>query len=319
MRIGDHILTGKVLLAPMAGVSDRPCRRISVDHGAALATTEMLISDTRHWHSTKSQTRLNFDHNPGLISVQIAGHDPRQMANAAAELAQRGAQIIDINMGCPAKKVCGAASGSALLRDLPRVRAILKAVVNAVEVPVTLKTRTGWDPDHLTAVEVAEMAQAEGIQAFALHGRTREQHFNGHAEHDTLKRVRDAIDIPIIANGDINDPAQAAQIIRSTGADAVMIGRAAQGNPWLIQSIHARLSGQSVPDGPSITDIMRIIRQHLTELHEFYGDFQGVRFARKHLRWYWDSQKLPGDLQAFNRLESPDQQLHWLAQLKDAA
>ena len=319
MRIGDYQLSGKVFLAPMAGVSDRPCRQISVSYGAALATTEMLISDSRHWHTQKSQTRLNFDHNPGLISVQIAGHDPLQMADAARQLAERGAQIIDINMGCPAKKVCGAASGSALLRDLGRVKSILNAVVQAVDIPVTLKTRTGWDSDQLTAVEVVQIADAAGIQALALHGRTRCQHFHGHAEHDTLKRLRDLTDLPLIANGDITMADQAETIVAATGCDGVMIGRAAQGNPWLIQQTHARLAGLAPPEAPPLDEVFQVASQHLTQLHEFYGEYQGVRFARKHLAWYWQSQAIQGTTAAFNRLDTAEEQLAWLAQSRQAA
>ncbi|MGB0957749.1 MAG: tRNA dihydrouridine synthase DusB, partial [Litorivicinus sp.] len=289
MRIGDFKLTGQVLLAPMAGVSDRPCRQISVRYGAALATTEMLISDRRHWRSTKSQTRLNFDHNPGLVSVQIAGNDPAQMADAARALVERGADMIDINFGCPAKKVCGAAAGSALLRDLPRVRSILDAVIAAVPVPVTVKTRTGWDDDHRTAIEFAQMAEAAGAQAMTLHGRTRAQHFNGRAEHDTLKRVRDVTQMTLIANGDINTPELATDILSSTGADGVMIGRAAQGNPWLIQRCHALLTGQKAPSAPPAAEQRQVMLEHLSALHDFYGEFQGVRFARKHLRCYWET------------------------------
>ena len=313
MRIGDFKLDGQVLLAPMAGVSDRPCRQISVRYGAALATTEMLISDTRHWHSTKSQTRLNFAENPGLVSVQIAGNDPAQMAHAARELVERGADMVDINFGCPAKKVCGAAAGSALLRDLPRIQAILDAVISAVTVPVTVKTRTGWDDDTRTAIDFARLADAAGVQAMTLHGRTRQQHFNGSAEHDTLKRVRDATDMTLIANGDIASPIAACQIIKATGADGVMIGRAAQGNPWLIQACDAALRGQPAPSAPDACEQHAVIREHLDALHTFYGEFQGVRFARKHLRWYWQTLSLPAaEVQHFNALQSAQQQLDWL-------
>ena len=313
MRIGDHDIDGQVLFAPMAGVSDRPCRQISVDYGAALATSEMLISDTQLWHSTKSQTRLNFNDNPGLISVQIAGSDAQQMAAAARELEQRGVQIIDINLGCPAKKVCGAASGSALLRDLPRVKSLLNAVVSAVSIPVTIKTRTGWDHDSITAVELAQMADALGIQAMTLHGRTRQQHFKGQAEHDTLARVREVTDMPLIANGDIDSPQKAQQILANTGADAVMIGRAAQGNPWLIEACDRTLRGLATRTHIPTQERLDVMRQHLRSLHQFYGEFIGVRFARKHLRWYWDNAGWDSQALAhFNRIDQAIEQLHWL-------
>lgn len=319
MRIGDHDIDGQVLLAPMAGVSDRPCRQISVDYGAALATSEMLISDTTLWHTSKSQTRLNFENNPGLVSVQIAGARPSAMADAARALAERGAQIIDINLGCPAKKVCGAASGSALLRDLPLVKDMLCAVVAAVDLPVTIKTRTGWDDQHLTAIELAQMADAIGIQAMALHGRTRQQHFKGHAEHETLARVREVTDMPLIANGDIADPEHAAQIIEATGADAVMVGRAAQGNPWLIEAIDARLRNQATRTSIPDAERRQVIAEHLDSLHHFYGEFTGVRFARKHLRWYWESAGWDlAELSAFNQLEHPADQQAWLMEQKAA-
>ena len=319
MRIGDHHINGKVLLAPMAGVSDRPCRSISHRYGAALATGEMVISDPKLWHTSKSQQRLDFSNNPGLISVQIAGSNPQQMALAAQALYERGIQILDINLGCPAKKVCGAASGSALLRDLPRVRAILEAVVGAVPIPVTLKTRTGWDAETQTAAEVVQMADAIGIQAIALHGRTRAQHFNGEAEHDTLARLRELTDLPLIANGDIHCPLQAAQILQKTGADAVMIGRAAQGNPWLIEQTHQHLSDQAMRSDIPDAERHQVIRSHVEQLHLFYGEFMGVRFARKHLRWYleaarWDT----ATLQSFNALETPETQLAWLDAFSEA-
>lgn len=313
MRIGDYDIHGQVLFAPMAGVSDRPCRQISVQYGAALATSEMLISDTKLWNSAKSRTRLDFRQNPGLISVQIAGADPSQMADAARALAERGAQIIDINLGCPAKKVCGAASGSALLKDLSRVRTILRSVVAAVPLPVTLKTRTGWDADHLTAVDLAQMAQAEGIQALALHGRTRAQHFKGQAEHDTLKRVRDAVDMPLIANGDIRNAAQAKHILSDSGADAVMIGRAAQGNPWLIEQVHRYLSGDHEDRQIPATERLSVIQSHLQSLYHFYGEWMGVLFARKHLNWYWQAAGWPREsLGGFYQLETPELQLAWI-------
>lgn len=314
MRIGDYDIDGQVLFAPMAGVSDRPCRQISVEYGAALATTEMLISDTRMWGSNKSQTRLNFDNNPGLISVQIAGAEPGAMAQAARELQDRGAHIVDINLGCPAKKVCGAASGSSLLRDLPLVQSMLQAVVDAVSIPVTLKTRTGWDAQTPTAIKLAQMADAIGIQAMVLHGRTRQQHFKGQAEHDTLARVREVTDMPLIANGDINSPAIARNVLHASGADAVMIGRAAQGNPWLIESTDRHLRGL-----PPRTDIptherIAVIEQHLRALHDFYGEFMGVRFARKHLRWYWENADWSVEkLKDFNQIEQAEEQLEWLA------
>lgn len=314
MQIGDYSIDGQVMLAPMSGVSDRPCREISVDYGAALATTEMLTSDPKLWASHKSKSRLDFTGNPGLVSVQIAGASPDNMAYAARLLVERGAQVIDINLGCPAKKVCGAASGSALLTDLDRVRDLFKAVVGAVDVPVTVKTRTGWDSQTPTAVTVAQMAQAEGLAAFALHGRARSDFYNGQAEHDTLKRVREAIDIPLIANGDINSPEKARQVLEQTGADAVMVGRWAQGNPWLLEHMDRHLRGLP-PRAVTHAEKLAVVRRHVARLEEFYGPVMGPRFARKHIKAYaqplgWSRD----DLSGFLGLEHTPAQLDWLAQ-----
>ncbi len=293
----------------MAGVTDRPFRQLCRQLGAGLVVSEMVTSDTRLWNSRKSQTRLNHTGEVEPRSVQIAGGDPLMMAEAARMNVERGAQIIDINMGCPAKKVCKKAAGSALLRDEPLVASILDAVVSAVDVPVTLKIRTGWDKDNRNATRVARMAEDTGIQALAVHGRTRACAYQGQAEYDTIAAVVDAVTIPVFANGDIDSPHKAKYVLDTTGASAVMIGRAAQGRPWIFREIeHFLRTGMLIAE-PSLEEIRDILCNHLSELHRFYGDFMGPRIARKHVSWYLKTLAGSEDFRkTFNKIENAEEQ-----------
>lgn len=293
MRIGPHSIEPRVILAPMAGVTDKPFRLLCKRMGAGLAVSEMTISDRRFWNTRKSLQRMDHEGEPAPVSVQIAGTEPRQLAEAARHNVDHGAQIIDINMGCPAKKVCHAWAGSALMRDEALVGRILEAVVAAVDVPVTLKIRTGWDAANRNAPAIARIAQAAGIQALTVHGRTRDQHYTGQAEYDTLAAIKAELSIPVIANGDIDSPQRAAQVLRHTGADAVMVGRAAQGRPWIFREIAHYLATGELPPPPSIAEVRAVLLDHLRALHAFYGEEQGVRIARKHLGWYAKDQ--PGN------------------------
>ena len=286
MRIGPHEIVPRVVLAPMAGVTDKPFRVLCKQLGAGLCVSEMTTSDPRFWHTAKSRHRMDHAGEPAPVSVQIAGTEPSVMAEAARFNVAHGAQLVDINMGCPAKKVCNAWAGSALMRDEALVARILDAVVAAVEVPVTLKIRTGWAADRRNALAIARIAEAAGIAALAVHGRTRDQQYRGEAEYDTIAEVKAALAIPVIANGDIDSPRKAADVLRLTGADAVMIGRAAQGRPWLLgQVAHHLATGSELPD-PGLAEVRDILLGHLEALHAFYGEPSGVRIARKHLGWY---------------------------------
>lgn len=286
MQIGPYRIEPKVILAPMAGVTDKPFRQLCKQLGAGLAVSEMTTSDPRFWNTSKSRTRMDHDGEPAPISVQIAGTVPAIMADAARHNVDHGAQLIDINMGCPAKKVCNAWAGSALMRDETLVAGILSAVVNAVDVPVTLKIRTGWDAEHRNAPMIARIAEDCGIAALAVHGRTRDQQYSGTAEYDTIAAIRSMLRIPVIANGDIDSPRKAAEVLRRTGVDAVMIGRAAQGRPWIFREVaHFLATGELLP-APELAEIRGILLGHLHALHEFYGEVSGVRIARKHLGWY---------------------------------
>ena len=285
-RIGSVTIAAPSLLAPMAGVSDLPFRTICSDFGAGLVVGEMLTSDTRLWHSRKSQNRLKTNAKSKIHCIQIAGNNPTQMAAAASACESQGADIIDINMGCPAKKVCNKAAGSALLRDEKLVADILGHVVRAVNIPVTLKTRTGWSPEARNGVTIAKIAEDCGIQALTIHGRTRECRFQGTAEYDTIAEIAQHTSLPVIANGDINSAEKAAYVLNYTGAQAVMIGRAAQGNPWIFHEINEFLLNGRMPPKPNLEAIHSIIIQHLNELHAFYGDHLGTRIARKHIAWY---------------------------------
>lgn len=290
----------------MAGVSDMPFRQLCAAQGAGLLVNEMITSDTRLWHSNKSSTRLVFSStNSSPRSIQIAGSEPEQMAQAARACVAQGAQIVDINMGCPAKKVCNKAAGSALLRDETLVKSIIQAVVAAVSVPVTLKIRTGWDEDNKNGVTIAQLAQDCGIQALAVHGRTRACRFNGQAEYDTIAQIASAVSIPVIANGDIDSPQKAKAVLDYTGAKAVMIGRAAQGNPWIFAQINAYLDRGELMPAPAKSLVAKTIVQHIKALHEFYGDYTGARIARKHVGWYLDKQtsKTAPDLKQVLQIE----------------
>ena len=286
MRIGPYCIEPKVILAPMAGVTDKPFRLLCKQLGAGLAVSEMTTSDPRFWSTAKSQHRMDHVGEPDPVSVQIAGTVPDVMAEAARFNVDHGAQLIDINMGCPAKKVCNAWAGSALMREPVLVARILEAVVNAVDVPVTLKIRTGWNADNRNAPDIARIAEDAGIAALAVHGRTRDQQYTGMAEYDTIAAIKAMLRIPVIANGDIDSPQKAAFVLRHTGCDAVMVGRAAQGRPWVFREIaHFLATGDTLPP-PSIGEVRDILLGHLQALHAFYGEDSGVRIARKHLGWY---------------------------------
>ena len=286
MRIGSHELNNRVFAAPMAGVTDRPFRRLCRRFGAGYAVAEMAASNPRLWASEKTMRRLNHDGECSPVAVQLAGADPRMLAEAARYNVDRGAQIIDINMGCPAKKICNVMAGSALMQNEALVAKILEAVVGAVNVPVTLKTRTGWDKSNKNAINIARIAEASGIQALAIHGRTRACAYTGEAEYETIAAVKAEIKIPVIANGDITTPEKARFVLETTGADAVMIGRAAQGRPWLFREIeHFLQSGEHLA-APQVDEVQRVLVAHMHELYEFYGEHTGTRVARKHISWY---------------------------------
>jgi tRNA-dihydrouridine synthase B len=287
MHIGAYQLENNLILAPMAGISDRPFRELCKQFGAGLAVSEMVASNPALRNHRRTLLKADHSGESGLRSVQILGTDPEQMADAAIFNAQRGAQIIDINMGCPAKKVCSVAAGSALLRDALLVRKILVAVVDAVDIPVTLKIRTGWDQNTRNAVEIARIAEESGIAALTLHGRTRACKFNGQAEYETIKEVKQSVRMPIIANGDIDSAEKAKYVLDATGADAIMIGRAAQGNPWLFNQINYFLKTGKTIEKPTDSAIHSTLLSHLDQLYSFYGNVSGARIARKHIGWYF--------------------------------
>jgi tRNA-dihydrouridine synthase B len=286
MKIGPYRFPNNVALAPMAGVTDRPFRQLCRRLGAGLAASEMISSDTRLWGSTKTRDRLNHDGEVAPVIVQIAGADPEMIAEAARRSVALGGQLIDINMGCPARKVCRRQAGSALLRDEELVARILDAAVRAVDVPVTLKIRTGWDQDHRNGVRIARIAENAGIQALAVHGRTRACRFGGLAEYNTIRQIVDAVSIPVLANGDIDSPEKAAAVLDATGAEGIMIGRAAQGRPWLFREVCFYLENGRKLTAPTPAEVRDIMLAHLDELCSFYGEYTGVRVARKHLTWY---------------------------------
>ena len=286
MQIGNHILKNNLVVAPMAGVTDRPFRQLCKKLGAGLAVSEMVTSNSLLYGSEKTRRRANHEGEVDPISVQIAGSDPQMMAEAARYNVDNGAQIIDINMGCPAKKICNVMAGSALLKDEPLVSLILKAVVAAVNVPVTLKIRTGWDKNNRNAITIAKIAEDIGVQALAMHGRTRACLYMGDAEYDTIAAVKQAIQIPLIANGDITTPEKAKYVLDYTGADAVMIGRAAQGRPWIFREIEYFLKTGTHLLPPTVEEIHTVMLEHINDLYGFYGDIAGMRVARKHISWY---------------------------------
>ncbi len=319
MHIGPHTLKNNVFLAPMAGVTDRPFRQLCKRLGAGMATSEMVSSNSLLWGSKKTLRRADHQGEAEPRSVQIAGADPTMMANAARLNVERGAQIIDINMGCPAKKVCNVMAGSALLQDEVRVARILEAVVRSVEVPVTLKIRTGWDRAHRNGVRIATMAEQCGVQLLAVHGRTRACLYQGQAEYDTIAAINAATRIPIIANGDIATPEQASTVLAYTGAAGVMVGRAAQGRPWIFREIaHFLETGERLPQ-PTAQEIHDTLVDHLHDLYEFYGEHTGVRVARKHISWYSKGQPGGGVFRcAINRVDSAAVQLAMLAHFFDS-
>lgn len=290
MRIGPYELDNNLIAAPMAGVTDRPFRTLCRRLGAGLAVSEMVTSDASLYGTRKTLRRLDHVGEQGPVSVQILGTDPQRMAEAAKFNVAHGAQIVDINMGCPAKKVCKVAAGSALMRDEPLVAEILDRVVRAVDVPVTLKIRTGWDPDNRNAPRIARLAEQAGIAALAVHGRTRACAYGDSAEYETIRAVAREISIPVIANGDINSPEKARQVLEQTGADGVMVGRAAQGRPWVFREIaHLLATGERLPE-PDPAWIRDLLLEHLQSLYDLYGKSHGVQVARKHIAWYCRTQ-----------------------------
>jgi tRNA-dihydrouridine synthase B len=310
MRIGEFTIDNVIALAPMAGVTDLPFRNLCRSLGAGFAPSEMVTSDTRLWNTEKSRRRLDHEGEARPRIVQIAGGDPRMIANAARLNVERGADIIDINLGCPAKKVCRKAAGSALLKDVPLVKAILEAAVDSVQVPVTLKTRTGWSEDARNGPEIASIAEAAGIAAIAVHGRTRECKYNGQAEYATIAEIKRSVGIPVMANGDIDSPEKALDVLRLTGADGLMIGRAAQGRPWIFREInHYLLTGELLAP-PAWQEVRDIMLGHLENLYHFYGEYTGVRVARKHLGWYCkDHPDSAGFWEKVARVESSGEQV----------
>jgi len=325
MQIGPYTLPNPIALAPMAGVTDRPFRQLCRELGAGYVVTEMVTSNPQLRHTRKSTWRSNFDGEPGPLAVQIVGSEPIQLAEAARYNVSLGAQIIDINMGCPAKKVCGKLGGSALLSDVVLVENILKAVVASVDVPVTLKIRTGPDKANRNGVEVAKIAESCGISALAVHGRTRADRFRGQAEYETIRSICQGISIPVFANGDVSAPAGAREVLDFTGAQGLMIGRGAQGNPWIFRELgHFLDTGETLPP-PAAEEVHSVMCVHLRRLHGFYGETHGVRVARKHIGWYlkgrpdskqilYDLMRVPTAKEQFQLLEK-----HFLNQSKLAA
>ncbi len=310
MQIGRYKLKNNLIVAPMAGVTDRPFRMLCKRMGAGMAVSEMVASNSLLYGSEKTKRRANHEGEVDPISVQIVGADAKMLARAAQHNVDNGAQIIDINMGCPAKKICNVMAGSALLQNEKLVGELLDAVVGAVGVPVTLKIRTGWDKQNRNAANIARIAEDCGIQALAIHGRTRACAYTGDAEYDTIRAVKNAVRIPVIANGDITTPEKAKFVLQHTGADAVMIGRAAQGRPWLFREIaHYLATGMHLP-APAVDEILHVLLQHLHDLYAFYGEQTGLRVARKHISWY--TKGLPGSAvfrHRMNMLESAEEQL----------
>jgi len=307
--IGPYTLPNPVVLAPMAGVTDRPFRQLCRRLGAGLVVGEMVAANADLRHTRKSQLRLNHDDEPEPIAVQIVGGNPQVLAEGAAFNVANGAQIIDINMGCPAKKVCNKAAGSALMKDEGLVKDILQAVVEAVDVPVSLKIRTGWDPDHKNGPRIARIAENAGIVSLAVHGRTRACGYKNTVEYDTIRTIKESVSIPVFANGDITSARKAAEVIRYTGADGVLIGRAAQGQPWIFREVaHFLATGEELP-APAAEEKEQILLTHLQDLHSFYGEYLGLRIARKHVGWYLQRQHDSTEFRSrFNALQSAAEQ-----------
>ena len=310
MQIGPYRIDPPLVLAPMAGVTDKPFRLLCRRLGAGYAVSEMTTSDPRLWATLKSRHRLDHSGEPEPVGVQIAGTDSAALAHAARYNVEHGAEIIDINMGCPAKKVCNAWAGSALLRDEALVARILAAVVAAVPAPVTLKMRIGWSRDHKNGLRIARIAEEAGIQALAVHGRTRDMHYAGEAEYDTIAAIKQAVHVPVLANGDVGSAVKAAEVLRLTGADGLMIGRAAQGRPWIFREIaHYIANGTCLPP-PSPSEASHLLLEHVARLHEFYGEQAGVRIARKHIGWYAKGHPENAEFRAtVNRAETALEQL----------
>jgi tRNA-dihydrouridine synthase B len=318
MQIGPYKLENNLILAPMAGVTDRPFRQLCKRLGAGLVVSEMLSSNPKVWNTDKSRQRMDHTGEEGVRAVQIAGSDPILMAQAAQFNVGNGAQIVDINMGCPAKKVNKKLAGSALLQNPPLVEQIIKAVVNAVDVPVTLKIRTGWNPKNRNGLEIAKIAEQNGIQSLAVHGRTRACMYKGNAEYDTIKAIKQAVSIPVVANGDITCALTAKRVLEYTQADALMIGRGAQGHPWIFREIHHYLQTGQILAAPHIDEVSSILLEHVDNVHQFYGVFMGARIARKHVGWYLaehDQQRLFRT--KFNVIEDASEQLDALDQYFD--
>ena len=310
MQIGNYQLKNNLILAPMAGVTDRPFRELCRSFGAGLAVSEMLSSNPRVWNSKKSQLRMDQQNESGIRSVQIAGSEPIAMAQVAQLCVQQGAQIVDINMGCPAKKVNKKKAGSALLPHPKLVQAILESVVDSVDVPVTLKIRTGWDPESRNGLKIAEIAEQAGIQALAVHGRTRQCLYKGNAEYDTIKQIKENVTIPVIANGDITTVEEAKYVLDYTGADAIMIGRGAQGAPWIFNEIDHYLKTGEYIAPLSKMEKAQILLNHVQAIHSFYGEVMGPRIARKHIGWYLQAQEQFSYFKRqFNAIDCPMEQL----------
>ena len=288
LTIGPYELDSPFVLAPMAGVTDKPFRKLCRYFGAGMTTSEMTTADTSLWQTPKSRHRLDLDLDAEPVAVQIAGSEPAQMARAARACVDRGAQIIDINMGCPAKKVCRKLAGSALMKDEVLVAQILDAVVAAVEVPVTLKMRTGWHPDHRNGLRIARIAEDCGVRSLAVHGRTRACRYRGEAEYETIARIKQRVSIPVIANGDLTTPEKSLEVLRLTNADGLMIGRGAQGRPWIFRELNTYVEDDAQEVPLDKNELRAIMLGHLNDLHRFYGEKRGVRVARKHLAWYCD-------------------------------
>jgi len=313
VKIGSYQLNSNVILAPMAGITDLPFRQLCCRLGAGMAVSEMISSNPKVWNTDKSKRRSVSGNDIGIRSVQIAGSDPDELAYAAQVNAENGAQIIDINMGCPAKKVNKKLAGSALLKEPALVEQIVKAVVNAVDIPVTLKIRTGWCENTRNGIEIAKIAEYNGIQSLAVHGRTRNDFYKGDAEYSTIKAIKKAISIPVVANGDITTVEKAEQVLNYTNADAIMIGRGAQGRPWIFREINHFLATGQHMHAPLMEEFSSILIGHVKELHDFYGDFMGVRFARKHVSWYMQQHDPEKQFRSiFNGLESVQEQLESL-------
>lgn len=318
MQIGPYKLNNNLFVAPMAGVTDRPFRQLCKKLGAGMAVSEMVSSNSLLWGSKKTLRRADHGGENEPRSVQIVGADPVMMAQAAQYNVEHGAQIIDINMGCPAKKICKVAAGSALLKDEPLVARILESVVKAVDVPVTLKIRTGWDKDNRNGRDIARIAEDIGIQALAVHGRTRACAYQGEAEYDTIAEIKSSISIPVIANGDITSPEKAKYVLDYTGVDGVMVGRAAQGRPWIFREIqHYLETGEHLPE-PTLEEVRDTLMAHVENLYAFYGEYTGVRVARKHISWYSKGTRGGASFRdAVNRVETAEEQFDMVREFFD--